>query len=304
MGDTTNLVEYWSRDEYMNIDVHADIDEAMLQDEGVVRCPKVGHVLYLQIKNGLHCPTCVFPSEQIGWGLNESDDPDAEKEMVIVPAVQGRILRFPGNAMHAVPSPHDRWLLSREEEVTLRENEEKCKSVYDDDDDDDDGWMDDVEDDENDDEIERSVLLFNTWPDHQPGPRWVNGDIATGSLPDGIELGEEDAQEFLNSQFAEWEEEYGRDGRNVRCNPLSKWKSVDIEETGIEPVENEEQSDRITVSLMGNQKRRLYPKRYADLMVPRQKMEKALTQDSAVTRIRLAVDGDTEINRACHSIND
>ena len=71
MNDSTRLVEYWSRDEYMNIDAHADIDEATLQDESVIRCPQVGHVLYLQIQNGLHCPTCVFPSERIGWGLNE-----------------------------------------------------------------------------------------------------------------------------------------------------------------------------------------------------------------------------------------
>ena len=36
-GDTTHLVEYWSRDEFMNIDVHAHItDEVQTREEGVM----------------------------------------------------------------------------------------------------------------------------------------------------------------------------------------------------------------------------------------------------------------------------
>ena len=237
--------------------------------------------------------------------MSENSDVASKTEMVIVPAVQGRILRFPGNAMHAVPSPHNRWFLSREDEATLRSNEDNCKSD-DVEEDDDDEWMDEEEEDDDeedydDDEIERSVLLFNTWPDDQPGPRWVNGDIATGALPEGIELSEEDTQEFLNSQFAEWEAEYGKDGLNVRCNPISKWKSIDIlEETDIEIADKNkgEKLDRITISLMGNQKRRLYPKQYAELKGPRRRIEKALTQDSVVSRIHLTVDCDTKIEES------
>lgn len=45
------MVEYWSRGQYINLDAHADIDENTLKEEGVLRCPKHGHVLYLQIAN-------------------------------------------------------------------------------------------------------------------------------------------------------------------------------------------------------------------------------------------------------------
>mmetsp|Transcript_44288 Transcript_44288/g.106694 ORF Transcript_44288/g.106694 Transcript_44288/m.106694 type:complete len:400 (-) Transcript_44288:23-1222(-) len=284
-GDNTKRVEYWSRDEYMNIDTHADIDETMLEDEGVVRCPKVGHVLYLEVKPGLHGPTCVFPKEQKGWGLTEDSDDGKTKDMVVVPAVEGRLLRFPGSAMHAVPNPPDRWLLSLQEEKGLRKEEEDCEKEENEDDDDDE--YDDFEDDEE--EIERSVLLFNTWPDGEPGPRGVDGDIATGALPEGIEISEEDAAAYLKSQEAEilseWEEEYGRNGEDIRCNPFSEWSPLNIQS-----VSSGSSSASINVSLMGREKRRLYPKKYARLIGPHEEMRDAVKQDTRVSAISLRVE--------------
>lgn len=281
LGDNTKRVEYWSRDEYMNIDVHADIDEAMLEDEGVVRCPLVGHVLYLQVQTGLHGPTCVFPREQKGWDLREEN----EKDLVVVPAVEGRLLRFPGSAMHAVPNPPDRWLMSRKEERALREEEEEEAAK----DEDDDDWDED-DDDEDDEEVERSVLLFNTWPDDEPAPWGVNGDVATGALPEGIEINEEDAAAYFESQEAEilreWEEEYGQSGEKVRCNPFDQWVPLNIQ--SISSGANENHID-VNVSLMGNKNRRMFPKRYAELKGPREEMSGALMQDSKVTGIKLQV---------------
>jgi hypothetical protein len=297
MGDKTRRVEYWSRDEYMNIDAHTDIDEAMLEDDGVVRCPLVAHVLYLQVKDGLHGPTCVFPKERIGWGLDEAEED--KKDLVIVPAVVGRILRFQGSAMHAVPNPAHRWLLSKQEEKVLRkeEEEENCDQVidndeewleddlYDNDDDDDD------DDDDNDDEVERSVLLFNTWLDDEPGPRGVDGDIATGALPEGIELSEEDAAAFLKSQeaqiLAEWEHEYGKNGQQIRCNPFSEWESVDVQDIDIDTSST---VGEVHVSLMGMENRRLYPEKYARLKGPQEVIRTALSEDSKVSAARLIKD--------------
>ncbi len=52
LNDTSLIVEYWSRRDYINMDAHADIDEDTLKDEGVLRCPRNSHVLYMQIANG------------------------------------------------------------------------------------------------------------------------------------------------------------------------------------------------------------------------------------------------------------
>jgi hypothetical protein len=290
MGDNTKRVEYWSRDNYMNIDAHADIDEAFLEGEGVVRCPLVAHILYLQVKDGLHGPTCVFPGEQMGWGFNEGAPGREEKDMFIVPAVVGRILRFPGGAMHAVPNPANRWLLSRQEEKALREKE--ADSDFDDDEDEDESF-DDIDDAEDyDDEVERSVILFNSWADDEPGPRGVNGDMATGALPEGIELSEEDLEAFLKSQEAQiwngWEEEYGKNCQNIKCNPFSEWESVASEEI---PVKSEMHS--VNVSLMGRESRHLYSEQYAELKGSRAGIESALNEDSRVSRASLALDDTT-----------
>lgn len=277
MGDNTKRVEFWSREEYMNIDTHADIDETMLEDEGRVRCPETSHILYLQVKEGLRGPTCVFPNEKSGWGLNEGDG----KDLVIVPAVEGRILRFPGSAMHSVPKPPHRWLLSREEEKQLRDEEKCCEE-----DDDDDEFYDD--DEFEDEEIERSVLLFNTWSDDEPPPIGVTGDIATGALPEGIELSKEDSAAYLKSQdeqiFAEWKEDYGINFERVGSNPASEWSVIEIVHKQCD------QTEPLHVSLMGMEKRRLFPKKSAQLLGPIEEIKLALTEKHQATSVYLVDD--------------
>ena len=83
LDDSSPIVEYWSRSNYINMDAHADIDEDLLKDEGILRCPSNGHVLYMQIASGnlsdddnnidnskqvMACPTVVFPTRKIAWG--------------------------------------------------------------------------------------------------------------------------------------------------------------------------------------------------------------------------------------------
>jgi hypothetical protein len=287
LDDTSKLVEYWSRDEYMNIDAHADIDEVQLEEERTLRCPKVAHVLYLQVQTGLRGPTCVFPDKKKGWGIDIDDDAIGV-DLVTVPAFQGRILRFPGSAMHAVPRPANRWLLSREEERALRDQEEEeflDESSLEEEDDDD--WDEDDDGDE-DEDIERSVLLFNTWPDDEPPPKGVNGDYATGALPDGIELDEEDAVNFSKTQeaqrLAEWEEEYGPNAQNIRCHARSEWQNVGIQIRAAEP---ESAEDELRICLMGKKKRRVYVKKIAKLAGPASALQMALVKENEVSLFRL-----------------
>jgi hypothetical protein len=333
LNDTSPMVEYWSRSQYMNLDAHADIDEDTLKEEGVLRCPRHGHVLYLQIaassdnmngnensgyeaatvaattisdeeKQSRMGPTVVF-NRKVAWGsvtprtvhsgdLNsnfgaashnspenrkervqeyivdvenywdeetkrqyglldndkDAQDTDGDK-MAIVPAVNGRLLRFDGEAFHCVPKPPDRFLFSGDELTAFLEKdcEEDCE--------DDDYW-----DDEDDDDLERedlsqqrSVILFNTWPAGSSGPRGVLPDCVVEAVPDGIVLDEDDSasveDERLAEQWKNWQDEYGPDAEKLYCNPADDWKLCIVDS-----LDGGDETCEITVPLMGNPTRR------------------------------------------------
>lgn len=117
LGDDAPFVEYWARDVWKHLEAHADVDEALAKETGELRWPRHGHVLYLDVGCEVRGPTCVF----------------AEDALVSVPAVAGRVLRFDGHLVHAVPEPFDVWFRS----FSKRSPASK--------------------------ERRRSVVLFNTW---------------------------------------------------------------------------------------------------------------------------------------------
>ena len=269
------VVEYWSRDEYINIDAHADIDEQLLEDDGLLKCPDFGHILYLDIDPSIRGPTCVF-SKCKGWENQTPNDDNSNSlptvSLVTVPAVPGRVLRFPGSALHAVPKPPTVWFLTPEQQEKLKAEEERIPD------------MDDVEQwEEEDDEesvIERSVILFNIWKTR--GPRGVTQDFSKGALPEGIGIVDEDDDDDDSSYMeqaktrliSEWEEDYGKGCSELWCQPRAKWQQVDIHENGNkismddEPTsENTKDIGKLSISLMGKQTRRLYPKKFVDITV-------------------------------------
>lgn len=148
MGDDSTFVEYWTRQEWRSIEAHADVDEFLAKQQDSAgdntnssdfRFPINGHVLYLKVGSFVRGPTCVFPGRRSGkdllkGGMKEDDDVD----LVVVPAVPGRLLRFEGDFLHAVPRPADLWLLKFVQGAAKYEPE---------------------------DEWGRSVILFNTWND-------------------------------------------------------------------------------------------------------------------------------------------
>ncbi|KAL3798552.1 hypothetical protein HJC23_011856 [Cyclotella cryptica] len=222
-------------------------------------------------------PTIVFPKKKVAWGSvtpitageveeeeyvvdveNYWDDetkrqhgltPNTNQthvDMVIVPALNGRLLRFDGRAFHAVPKPPHRYLMSKEElDDYLESEEENCQ---------DDNYWDDDDSDDDDQDMERSVLLFNTWPGENSGPRGVLPDRVVVDIPDGIviEGGVDDAfqRQMEEERRQDWQEEYGDDFESVWCNGIQEWKCV--------PVERMSSDDRgtIVVPLMGNPSRR------------------------------------------------
>ena len=256
LNDTSRVVEYWSREEYLNIDAHADVDEGVLEDEGEIRCPTFGHVLYLQSDESVRGPTFVFDKME-GWERGESQDNGraSNTEMVTVPCVPGRVLRFDGRAMHAVPKPFDRYLLAEEEEKSLREEEAELYG------------------DEDDDEL-RSVLLFNTWSDGPP-PRFVDADYFSGALPLGIEIEftENDDKNDGATNICDEDSDMvvgGNDGVEMLCNSVQEWEDVAINTLvpGGEGAKCADEDDTsVNVNLMGNKQRRCHPTRRAAMQL-------------------------------------
>lgn len=80
----------------MSLEMHRDLDEKLARDNGPSRCPNHGHVLYLQIGSEVNGPTLV---------LQDSEPVGSFDLLTIVPAVEGRLLRFSGDMMHTVPRP-------------------------------------------------------------------------------------------------------------------------------------------------------------------------------------------------------
>jgi hypothetical protein len=158
LGDDINekevqYVEYWTRQEWRHIEAHADIDEHLAKEQDLdyshdqsFRYPQNGHVLYLKIGSKVRGPTCVFPGRSQGGDLLKhsskfmNHDPN-NVELVVVPAKEGRLLRFPGEDLHAVPRPADLWFLPFVQGAAQFEPEEE--------------WG-------------RSVILFNTWTNAPP----------------------------------------------------------------------------------------------------------------------------------------
>lgn len=158
LQDDSKYVEYWTRQEWRSIHAHADVDEFLAKrqtqqegrHEGEFRYPRHGHVLYLKVGTQVRGPTCVFPdrrsgrdllAEQLSWDGISSSNEQQKVELVTVPAVPGRLLRFQGDFLHAVPRPTDLWLLKFVQGAPLTEPEEE--------------WG-------------RSVILFNTWGNEPP----------------------------------------------------------------------------------------------------------------------------------------
>lgn len=130
--EPTYHVEFWSRRQWSHIWGHQDMDEEWdrqthNQPNTALSSPETGHVLYLNVGKAVQGPTVLW-NVSTGGELADAD----MNSMIVVPAVQGRLLRFQGHLLHGVPRPADVYF----------------SHVYEED---------------NDPQFERSVLLFNTW---------------------------------------------------------------------------------------------------------------------------------------------
>ena len=143
------------------------------------------HVLYLQVGSEVRGPTCVFPGRGAGGDLlgpPDADDACAANDvrLVTVPAVAGRLLRFDGRDLHAVPRPHDLWMLP-----FVRGGAEHAPAE---------AWG-------------RSVVLFNLWPAGEEPPLDVPLDAGEGGEGEAPAPEGPPAPDDVRCRpFAEWKE--------------------------------------------------------------------------------------------------
>jgi hypothetical protein len=149
LDDSSPYFEYWCRQEWRHIEAHADVDEnraKLLGRTSQLRYPTHGHVLYLQVGTHVRGPTCLFDNCTSGGDIAMASCSE-DLRLITVPAVEGRLLRFPGHILHAVPRPTDLWTLP------FLQGSPPFTPTH---------------------MYERSVVLFNTWQD---APMWDKDKI-------------------------------------------------------------------------------------------------------------------------------
>lgn len=129
---STREVEWWGRSEWRSVEAHRDVDEESAVVRGDRRYPTHSLVVYLDVDPEMHAPTCLWVPD------NDTGETSA---LVVVPAVPGRVLIFPGTLLHGVPCPTLSWLGS---EATSNLIGDRPKGGI------------------------RRVLVLNLWDDHAP----------------------------------------------------------------------------------------------------------------------------------------
>jgi hypothetical protein len=292
LDDNSPYVEYWSRQEWRNIEAHADIDEflAKAQDADASRSdyssdnikaaapfryPDHGHVLYLQVGSNVRGPTCIFPKRSSGGDLlrpininingghvlNDGQVVDNSVrnvvELVTVPAVPGRLVRFEGKDLHAVPRPTDLWLLKFVQGAPKYEPEVE--------------WG-------------RSVILFNTWSQQPPQNVPLSSLYAASSSTTKNSGDSKETLELhsysIGEQRSKWTHTFSLVEQQQQDNSTTTCSSTESESS------TEERPLSAKVWLLGNERRRDHPMRTLKLAAP-ERLREALNEETKVHRLLL-----------------
>ena len=217
LKDSSTIVEYWWREEWLSLDLHRDVDEELAIVNNTFRYPNNAHVLYLSIGDAVEGPTIVI-QEKDSNTISDGEWTPHFSNITIVPAVTGRLLRFDGHLLHAVPRPALAYLDEEEGgsnwEVWTRRRPNP--------------------NDPNDPErttFRRSVLLFNTWPDDH-GPTGVSSNIPKEAIP------------MSNSDLNTW--------RLSHCKRYDEWNEIEIQKKDDNQNYNSDNSNSEQYSMKNN----------------------------------------------------
>ena len=264
LGDDAPHVEYWWRDTWELVDAHADVDEYGFEDYGKLRYPEHGHVLYLAVGPAVEGPTAVW--EPVEGSTNSGAD--AFGALTIVPACEGRLLRFQGDCMHAVPRPADVWLqhrfdsadgtdvwrssadLSVEDEAEAR----PPPAAHD---------------------LTRSVVLFHTWQD-------APVEVDTAPATDPLEVVKEFAADFGGAAVDEKVAILSTP--DALCQPVDQWRRTSPQLVAADSAADAAAAERtrLRVRLMGKTERHAHTEDSIELPAPAG-LHDALVESSAVT---------------------
>jgi hypothetical protein len=248
LGDDSPHVEYWWRDEWENIDAHSDVDEYLFEDDGVIRYPDHGHVLYLNVGEKVRGPTVVWEPAEAGEG-----GAAAFGRLTSVPACTGRLLRFRGECMHAVPRPPELWF---ECDLALQAATEAAQPEV-----------------SQDPGLVRSVVLFNTW---QEAPH----DVDTAPTTDPLEAVKEFAADFGGSAVEDLVAVMATP--DAECQPYDRWQQHTPRVVAGAREADPPEERPFRVRLMGSQERHNHAEASVRLLAPSGLVD-ALTQPSVVT---------------------
>lgn len=240
LEDMSPLVEYWWRDEWMSLESHRDIDErrGQQQPEVPLLVPKNAHVLYLQVGEGVRGPTIVLHdredrADSTGNLIAAPVGQQQFDKISMVPAVSGRLLRFDGSFMHAVPRPALAYLDPEEGGSNLEL------------------WTRRRPHDDTDPELtvyRRSVLLFNTWREGNESPLDVDVEAPMGTAT---------------------MHEARPDQQPLSCNALEQWQQHNSCDQPKPQLSAEESRQiHLKIGLLGDNRRRERIERYLHLDAP------------------------------------
>lgn len=94
LSDNSRYVEWWTVTKWRSHELHRDVDEQQVFEQGVERHPRNGHVLYLSLDP--------LVANRGGSTVVLSED---KSRLWICPPSPGRLLRFNGTLLHGVPRP-------------------------------------------------------------------------------------------------------------------------------------------------------------------------------------------------------
>lgn len=273
--DKSRYVDYWWRDEWINIDFHRDVDEGLAREKRIIRCPNHAHVLYLQVGHLVQGPTVILMESESeietmnqaisiqttssikpspnGTCMTQSDSskqqtstssisslhPKIVSDMAIVAAKSGRLLRFRGDLAHGVPRPPLAYFDPAEGGSNLEIWSERQRVVP----------MDSP--------FRRSVLLFNTFDD--PIPLEVSQHPPEGSI-NSLQHGDKEEEMERNDIIANIEN---------RKELISKQKQ-------------EQRLIRVKLNLLGDKVRRGGLETCMDFAIDEEAKEAFLQTDEAI----------------------
>ena len=242
LGDESPCVEYWWRDEWVHVEAHEDLDEELFAQSGERRYPTHAHVLYLEVAQPVRAPTCVWERRADGRGRADFGP------LTTVPAVAGRLLRFPGALSHAVPKPATLWLPATHAKQPRRVAGER--------------------------ELVRSVVLFNTWSE----PPLAVGRARQREDPEvhirrlATEFGSPKLDKLVDLIATS----------DAYCQPRTEWAEVQPARRQLSTTDQSQPRSSMQVPLLGGEARRQQPERSVLLDAP-DGLEDALLAEATVS---------------------